>query len=72
MSRRSSKVPEDVPVVRKFVDVFPEELSGVPPDLEVEFCIELVPEMKPISIHPYRMAPAELKELKGQLQNLLD
>ncbi|XP_075507477.1 uncharacterized protein LOC142544302 [Primulina tabacum] len=63
---------EDIPVVRDFPDVFPEELSGTVPDREVEFEINLVPGAAPISKAPYRMAPAELKELKEQLQELLD
>ncbi|XP_075473943.1 uncharacterized protein LOC142505001 [Primulina tabacum] len=63
---------EDIPVVRDFPDVFPEELSGMVPDREVEFEINLVPGAAPISKAPYRMAPAELKELKEQLQELLD
>ncbi|KAL0539519.1 hypothetical protein IC582_023734 [Cucumis melo] len=60
------------PVVRDYPDVFPEELPGLPPHREVEFAIELEPGTVPISRAPYRMAPAELKELKVQLQKLLD
>ncbi|KAL0534344.1 hypothetical protein IC582_028634 [Cucumis melo] len=60
------------PVVRDYPDVFPEELPGLPPHREVEFAIELEPGTVPISRAPYRMAPAELKELKIQLQELLD
>ncbi|KAL4028604.1 hypothetical protein IC575_011805 [Cucumis melo] len=60
------------PVVRDYPDVFPEELSGLPPHREVEFAIEVEPGTVPISRAPYRMAPAELKELKVQLQELLD
>ncbi|KAL0537361.1 hypothetical protein IC582_026339 [Cucumis melo] len=60
------------PVVRDYLDVFPEELPGLPPHREVEFAIELEPGTVPISRAPYRMAPAELKELKVQLQELLD
>nr|XP_027127768.1 uncharacterized protein LOC113743892 [Coffea arabica] len=63
---------EDVPVVREFPDVFPEELKTLPPEREVEFKIDLVPGTAPISKTPYRMAPAELKELKIQLQDLLE
>ena len=63
---------EDVPVVREFSDVFPEELPGLPPEREIEFAIEVQPGTDPISIPPYRMAPAELKELKIQLRELLD
>ncbi|KAL0367280.1 UNVERIFIED_CONTAM: Transposon Tf2-11 polyprotein [Sesamum radiatum] len=63
--------PEEVPVVSEFLDVFPEELTSLPPDREVEFVIELLPNTSPISRTPYRMAPAELKELKSQLTELL-
>ena len=58
---------DDVPIVCEFPDVFPEELPGLPPDREIEFCIDVVPGTAPISLPPYRMAPAELKELKEQL-----
>ncbi|XP_071940794.1 uncharacterized protein [Coffea arabica] len=58
---------EDVPVIREFPDVFPEELKTLPLEREVEFKIELVLGMTPISKTPYWMAPAELKELKIQL-----
>ena len=54
----------DVRVVYKFQDVFPQELSGLPLDWEIEFEIELLPGIVPISKAPYRMAPAELEELK--------
>ncbi|KAA0045456.1 pol protein [Cucumis melo var. makuwa] len=60
------------PVVRDYPDIFPEELPGLPPHREIEFAIELEPGTVPISRAPYRMAPAELKELKVQLQELLD
>ncbi|KAL0554351.1 hypothetical protein IC582_008270 [Cucumis melo] len=60
------------PVVREYPDVFPEELLGLPPPREIDFAIELEPDTAPISRAPYRMAPAELKELKVQLQELLD
>ena len=48
-----------VPIVREFLDVFPEDLPGVPPDREIDFGIDLLPGTKPISIPPYRMAPAK-------------
>ncbi|KAJ9536382.1 hypothetical protein OSB04_un000442 [Centaurea solstitialis] len=64
--------PKSQPVVREFLDVFPDELPGVPPIREVEFTIDLIPGSKPISKAPYRMAPVELLELKEQLQELLD
>ena len=63
---------EDVPVINEFIEVFPEDLPGIPPDREVTFEIELLPGTAPISKAPYRMAPAELKELQTQLQELLD
>ena len=59
-------------MIREFPDVFPEELPGVPPKREVDLSIEVVQRMTPISRAPYRMAPTELKELKTQLQELLD
>ncbi|WVZ97317.1 hypothetical protein U9M48_042865 [Paspalum notatum var. saurae] len=61
-----------IPVVCDFPDVFPEELPGLPPDRDVEFKIDLIPGMAPVSRRPYRMAPDELKELKTQLQEQLD
>ncbi|GKV02919.1 hypothetical protein SLEP1_g15296 [Rubroshorea leprosula] len=63
---------EDIPMVREFSDVFPEDLPGLPPDREVEFAIDLVLGTGPISKAPYHMAPAELKELKVQLEELLE
>ncbi|XP_073061867.1 uncharacterized protein [Primulina eburnea] len=61
----------DIPVVREFPDVFPEEIPGFPPEREVEFSFELMPGTEPISRAPYRLAPVELKELKEKLQDLL-
>ncbi|WRX11508.1 Reverse transcriptase domain - like 10 [Theobroma cacao] len=63
---------EDVPIVSEFPNVFPDDLSRLPPDRELEFPIDLLSGTAPISIPPYRMAPAELKELKVQLQELVD
>ncbi|KAA3483712.1 DNA/RNA polymerases superfamily protein [Gossypium australe] len=63
---------ETVPVVCEYPDVFPKELPGLPPVREVEFGIELVLGTTPISVSPYRMSPLDLKELKVQLQELLD
>jgi hypothetical protein len=57
-------------VVRDFLDVFPKELPGMPPDREVEFVIDLLPGTAPISKRPYRMSVEELKELKKQLTEL--
>ncbi|XP_027157531.1 uncharacterized protein LOC113759163 [Coffea eugenioides] len=63
---------EDVPVVGEYSDVFPDELVNLSPEREIEFEINLLPGTSPISKTPYRMAPAELKELKLQLQDLLE
>ena len=62
---------EDIPIVKEFPDVFPYDISGLPPDREVKFTIDLIPGAEPISIRHYRMAPAELRELKAQLEELL-
>jgi hypothetical protein len=59
-------------VVYDYADVFPYELPGMPPDGDIEFDIKLQPGTTPISKRPYRMPPAELAELKKQLQELLD
>ncbi|GKF09999.1 hypothetical protein Tco_0044223 [Tanacetum coccineum] len=48
------------------------KLPGLPPAREIEFGIELIPGAEPISKAPYRMAPVELKELKEQLQEMLE
>ncbi|WVZ51963.1 hypothetical protein U9M48_003060 [Paspalum notatum var. saurae] len=61
-----------IPVGCEYPDVFSEELSGLPPDRDVEFRIDLVLGTAPVSKRPYRMAPDELKELKTQLQEQLD
>ncbi|GJR48703.1 putative reverse transcriptase domain-containing protein [Tanacetum coccineum] len=62
----------DISVVRDFVDVFPEDLSGLPPQRQVEFRIDLVPGATPVAKSPYRLAPSEMQELSGQLQELQD
>jgi hypothetical protein len=56
--------------VKEYLDVFPEELSGMSPNREIEFVIDLAPETAPIAKKPYRMAPTELAELKKQLNEL--
>ncbi|GKD42318.1 putative reverse transcriptase domain-containing protein [Tanacetum coccineum] len=62
----------EIPVVREFSDVFPEDLSGLPPQRQVEFRIELVAGAAPVARSPYRLAPSEMQELSGQLQELQD
>src|SRR4051812_27182520 len=59
---------EDIPMVGDFPDVFPEELPGMPPDICVEFIVDLIPGTTPISRRTYRMSPHELAELKTQLE----
>jgi hypothetical protein len=61
---------EEIPVVQEYPDVFPEELSGMPLDRDIEFLIELLPKTPPISKRPYRMPVNELVELKKQLAEL--
>ncbi|GJX64896.1 putative reverse transcriptase domain-containing protein [Tanacetum coccineum] len=63
---------EDVPIVRDFLEVFPEELPGLPPTRQVEFQIDLMPFVAPVARAPYRLAPSEMKELSEQLQELSD
>ena len=62
----------DIPTVSDFPDEFLKELPGLPPQKKIEFTIDIVPGATPASITPYRMAPLELKELKLQLQELLE
>nr|XP_016513175.1 PREDICTED: uncharacterized protein LOC107830206 [Nicotiana tabacum] len=64
-------VPESMPVVNEFLEVFLDELPGIPPDREIDFGIDVLLDTQPISIPPYRMAPSELRELKEQLKDLL-
>ncbi|XP_025665169.1 uncharacterized protein [Arachis hypogaea] len=63
---------DQVPIVREFPDAFLDELPRMPPNREVEFSIELVPRFYPVSIPPYRMALTELRELKVQLEDMLE
>jgi hypothetical protein len=62
---------ENTAVVKDYPEVFPTELTTLPPSREVEFTIDLIPGMEPVSRTPYRMTPAELKELKEQLEDLM-
>ncbi|KAI3707163.1 hypothetical protein L6452_25432 [Arctium lappa] len=63
---------EDIVIVREFPEVFPDDLTSLPPERQVEFQIDLVPGAAPIARAPYRLAPSEMKELMSQLQELLD
>ena len=70
-TEKEGTLVDEIPFFREFPDVFPDDITGLPPDREVEFTIDLIPGTEPISIPPYRMAPAELRELKAQLEELL-
>ena len=63
---------QGIPVVRDYSKVFHDDLSGLPPERQVEFHIDLVPGAAPIAKSPYRLAPSEMQELSNQLQELLN
>ena len=71
-SKRGQVDMEKIPVVREFSNVFPKEFPGIPLEREVDLSVEIVPGTTPISRAPYRMAPSKLKELRLQLQELLN
>ncbi|GJW07331.1 hypothetical protein Tco_1569754 [Tanacetum coccineum] len=66
----SDKKQEEIVVVRDFPEVFPDNLSGIPPIREIKLWIELTPGATPVAKSPYRLAPSELEELSGQLKEL--
>ncbi|GJS85599.1 putative reverse transcriptase domain-containing protein [Tanacetum coccineum] len=70
--KSEKKQLEDIPIVQDFPDVFPEDLPGLPPTRQVESQIDLVPGAAPLARVPYRLAPAKMKELSEQLQELSD
>ncbi|GJW96468.1 putative reverse transcriptase domain-containing protein [Tanacetum coccineum] len=70
--KSEGKQLKDVPIVRDFSKVFPEDLPGLPPARLVEFQIDLIPGAAPVARAPYRLAPSEMKELSEQLQELSD
>ncbi|GJS65578.1 hypothetical protein Tco_0680142 [Tanacetum coccineum] len=63
---------KDVPIVRDFPEVFPEDLPGLPPTRQLEFQIDLIPGAAPVARTPYRLTPSEMKELSEQLKELSD
>ncbi|GJR27035.1 putative reverse transcriptase domain-containing protein [Tanacetum coccineum] len=71
-AKAKEKKQEEIIVVRVFPEVFLDDLSGLPPNREIEFRIELIPEAMPVAKSPYRLAPSELEELSGQLKELQD
>ncbi|GJU72642.1 putative nucleotidyltransferase, ribonuclease H [Tanacetum coccineum] len=69
-ARAKEKKQEEIVVVKDFPEVFPNDLSGLPPVWEIEFRIELIPGATPVARYPYRLAPSELEELLVQLKEL--
>ena len=72
LKESSEKGVGDLPVVQEFPEVFPDDITDLPSEREVEFAIDLVPGTSPISIAPYRTSASELGELKKQLEELLE
>ncbi|GJT29964.1 putative reverse transcriptase domain-containing protein [Tanacetum coccineum] len=70
--KSKGKQLKDVPIIRDFPKVFPEDLPGLPPARPVEFQIDLIPGAAPVARAPYRLAPSKMKELLKQLQELSD
>ncbi|GJR16296.1 hypothetical protein Tco_0798948 [Tanacetum coccineum] len=70
--KSKEKPLKDVPIIRDFLEVFPEDLSGIPLTRQVEFQINLVPGAALVAHAPYRLASSEMKELLDQLQELSD
>jgi hypothetical protein len=72
INQLNGKSLEDIKVVCDFRDVFPDDLSGMPPDRDIEFVIDLLPGTTPISKRPYRMSSDQLLELKKQIKELME
>ena len=70
--KKEKRKEESIPIVSEYPEVFPEDLSGLPPDIVIEFRIDLIPGAAPVAKAPYRLAPFELKELVAQLKDLTD
>ncbi|GJT71003.1 putative reverse transcriptase domain-containing protein [Tanacetum coccineum] len=68
--KADEKKLDDIRVVRDFPEVFPDDLSGLPPVREIEFRIDLIPGASPVVKSPYRLAPSEMLELSNQLKEL--
>ncbi|GJT49938.1 putative reverse transcriptase domain-containing protein [Tanacetum coccineum] len=71
-AKAGDKKQEEIVVVRDFPEVFPDDLSGLPPIREIEFRIELIPGATPVAKSPYHLAPSKLEELSRQLKILQD
>jgi len=70
--KSAAEVIQAIPVANEYADVFPDEVLGLPPSRDIDFTIDLIPAVGPVSLDPYRMAPAELAELKKQIEELLE
>ena len=70
--KSSEEQIRSIPVVDEYADVFPNEIPELPPSRDIDFSIDLIPRASPVSAAPYRMAPAELVELKKQTEDLLE
>ncbi|GKC95156.1 putative reverse transcriptase domain-containing protein [Tanacetum coccineum] len=70
--KSKKKRPNDVPIVQDFLEVFLEDLSGIPPTRQVEFQIDFIPGAALVAREPYRLASSEMKELSDQLKELFD
>ncbi|XP_071695493.1 uncharacterized protein [Rutidosis leptorrhynchoides] len=66
-AKKEKKMVADIPVVRDFPEVFPDELPGLPPVREVEYRIELMPGSTPVAKALYRLAPSEIREMMSQI-----
>ncbi|GJX33412.1 putative reverse transcriptase domain-containing protein [Tanacetum coccineum] len=71
-AKAKEKEQKEIVVVRDFPEVFPDDLSGLPPVQEIEFRIELIPGATPVAKFPYPLGPSELEELSRQLKELQD
>ncbi|XP_071728330.1 uncharacterized protein [Rutidosis leptorrhynchoides] len=71
-AKKEKNTVADIPVVRDFPEVFPDELPGLSPVREVEYRIELMPGSTPMAKAPYRLAPSEIRDMMTQIQDLLD
>jgi len=70
VNQLDNSVNQEDPVVDEFLDVFPDDLPGMPPDRDIEFIIELLPGTALIAKRPYRIGVNELEELKKQIKEL--
>nr|GFD57803.1 putative reverse transcriptase domain-containing protein [Tanacetum cinerariifolium] len=66
------KKQEEIVVVRDFLEIFQDDLYGLPPIQEIQFRVELIPRAMPVAKSPYRLTPYELEELSGQRKELKD